>query len=668
VPANEIERLAALDALHVLDTLPEPAFDHLVHTAALACGTPISLLSLVDADRQWFKAGVGLPGVAETARDRSFCAHAILQDDVLEIPDATLDARFAENPLVIGDPDMRFYAGAPLRLEGGLRIGTLCVIGRQAGRLTPTQRTLLRRLSAVAVELLQARRTAHALSVSEARLRSLVESSPSGTFATAVEGSTGQVLQGDAPARDQVLETAREVVRRTTHDPLSGLVNRIGFETRLKGALERTRAHRGGGALMHIDLDRFRLINDACGRAAGDRLLAQVAMLVRDTVRGSATLARLDGDEFGVMVENCSAAQAWRVAQRVRGRLEAYRFAHGEQQLRVRASIGIAPLDDRWRDPGALMRAAHASCRAAKEAGRDRVHAWLDADRARMIERQDESRWVTRLEQALDDERFVLHLQRIEPLGPDGVGLHAEVLVRLRDLDGSLVMPDDFLPAAERFDLVTPIDLHVLRHALQALGRLIDVMDVEMLCVNLSGRSIGDGRFHRDAIALLSNAGSEVCHRLCLEVTETSAVSDPVGAARFIDGVRAFGVRVALDDFGAGASSFGYLKTLRVDMIKIDGQFVRNLADDPLDEAVVRCFVEIARVMGLKTVAEFVDSPRTLRRIGELGVDFAQGFQVHRPHSVDALIDEAGRMPGGTSGRASGLRSEDEPGDQADHG
>jgi EAL domain-containing protein (putative c-di-GMP-specific phosphodiesterase class I) len=206
------------------------------------------------------------------------------------------------------------------------------------------------------------------------------------------------------------------------------------------------------------------------------------------------------------------------------------------------------------------------------------------------------------------------------------------------DSDGSVVQPSAFLPAAERFHFASRIDRWVLRHAIDALRSLANLSTIDTLCINLSGPSIGDRAFHRQAIDTLIEAGAQVCGRLCLEITETAAITQMSDAGVFIDQVRALGVRIALDEFGAGASSFGYLKNLNVDLLKIDGQFIRDLPDDPLDDAAVRCFVDVARVVGVKTVAEFVDRAEVLDRVREIGVDFAQGFLLHRPEPIEAVL------------------------------
>jgi diguanylate cyclase len=311
---------------------------------------------------------------------------------------------------------------------------------------------------------------------------------------------------------------------------------------------------------------------------------------------------------------------------------------HEGRRFRIGTSIGLVPVDRRWQTTAAIQQAADTSCYAAKEAGRNRVHTWFDTDVA-MRERHFEMQWTTRIAHALDEDGFVLYAQRLTALKGPAHGVHAEVLLRLRQDDGTLVAPGAFLPAAERFHLASRIDRWVLRQVVDWMAALADPSRIELLSVNLSGQSVGDRSFHRWALELLARAGPQVCGALCLEITETAAVTHIADAAAFIDQVRACGVKVALDDFGAGAASFGYLKTLRVDTLKIDGQFVRDLVDDPLDEVAVRCFADVAKVMGLTTVAEFVDKPAVLARLKAMDVDFAQGYLLHEPAPIDELIE-----------------------------
>jgi EAL domain-containing protein (putative c-di-GMP-specific phosphodiesterase class I) len=324
--------------------------------------------------------------------------------------------------------------------------------------------------------------------------------------------------------------------------------------------------------------------------------------------------------------------------------MEDFRFTHGGQRFRLGTSIGLVPVDGRWQDISGIMQAADACCYAAKEEGRNRVHVWSDRDQA-VTARHGEAQWAGKLAQALDDDLFVLFAQKIHRLHAaphDAQGVHAEVLLRMVGTDGKLYAPGAFLPAAERFHMISRIDRWVLDRAIGWMNALPDPCVIDMLAVNISGQSIGDAAFQIWVINRLADAGPRICHRLCLEITETAVVTSLTDAARFIEQVRRAGVRVALDDFGAGASSFGYLKSLQVDYLKIDGQFVSNLISDALDEAAVRSFVDVAGVIGLRTIAEFVDSEPLIAKLKTMGVNYAQGYLMHRPVPIDELFEQVG--------------------------
>ncbi|MCZ2497929.1 EAL domain-containing protein [Xylophilus sp. Kf1] len=432
---------------------------------------------------------------------------------------------------------------------------------------------------------------------------------------------------------------SNEMSYRASHDVLTGLANRAEFDMRLQRTLAQCREVPSDNVLLYIDLDQFKLVNDACGHAVGDQLLQQVSKLFAESLRSRDTLARLGGDEFAVILSHCNTLQARRVAQKICDRMDVFRFLHGDKRFRIGASIGLAPLDARWANIDAVKQAADASCYSAKEAGRNRVHEWRDTD-AGMRARHGQMQWVTRLEKALDNDEFVLFGQRMLALGAPGAGLHAEVLLRLPDEDGGLIAPGAFLPAAERFHLATRVDRWVVSHAVEWLRGLPAPCAVECLCVNLSGQSVGDRAFHVWAQALLGRVGPDIRSRLCFEITETSAITHMEDAAAFVDAVRAVGVRVALDDFGAGASSFGYLRKLAVDYLKIDGQFIRGMVSDPLHEAAVRCFIDVSKILGMKTVAEFVEDAEVMERLRANGVDFAQGYLVHRPAPLDQILSQ----------------------------
>ena len=717
---REASRQHSLDRLSVLDSGAEASFDGLVHAAAAICGTPIALISLIDHDRQWFKANVGLEGVSETPRAISFCAHAIEQADLFVVEDAQLDPRFATNPIVTGDPHIRFYAGAPLLLSDGSTVGTLCVIAREPLRLTDQQREVLRQLGRTAVHLLEGRRALMAEGDMRQEAERISSGMPIGLYATDGEGactftnprwqeifglsleeSLGsgwadtihpedrsavfaewtqaaedarefemgfRLLRRDGSlinvhsqakafrdpagvitgflgfAQDVTSEVAlrAELQHQASHDALTQLLNRRAFDARLSQCLQQP-AQPGmpGHALLYIDLDQFKIINDAAGHAAGDRLLVQVARLLEAFRSPEASLARLGGDEFGLLLPHCTVAEAEATAGRIIRVLEDVRYQEEEQRFRIGVSIGVVPLVGQGFDPDAVMQAADTSCFAAKESGRNRWHTWGESD-ADLISRNQAMRWVTRLQRAIDDDRLELHAQRIVPLNPaDGDALRAELLLRIREEDGALVLPGAFLPPAERFQLITRLDQWVLQKTIALLAALASLEGIERISLNVSGLSVVDPSFVQVVDTALAEAGPAISQRLCFEITETAVITNVAAAVQFISIVRRHGCTVALDDFGSGMASFGTLKNLTVTHLKIDGQFVTGVIDDPLDDVAVRCFVEVAEVIGLRTVAEFVESEAVLQRLRQIGVHYAQGYHLHRPEPFEQVLAEA---------------------------
>ncbi|MCE4557262.1 EAL domain-containing protein [Roseateles cellulosilyticus] len=455
-----------------------------------------------------------------------------------------------------------------------------------------------------------------------------------------IRGKAGQVLGAVLVFRDVTQQRRQfdEIRWRASHDGLTGLVNRVEFGQRLARTFERAKRDGSHHAVLAFDLDRFKLVNDHCGHAAGDEVLRQVAQRLEAGVRGRDTVARLGGDEFAAILENCSPDEALHVAQKLCDALDQYRYSDGAQSFRIGASIGVAPLDGRWPSAEAALREADACCMLAKEQGRNRVRAWSQDD-ATLRAHRSEHRWATRLQQALDEDRFELDLQRVMPAqGDEDDGrLRGELLLRLRERDGTRVPPGAFMPAAERFHIAPRLDRWVLRQAVTLLQREGPV-EIASLAVNVSGLTLQDAAFHDEARSLLQQLGRERASALCLEITETAVITRLADAARFITQMRALGARVALDDFGAGASSYSYLKALPVDLLKIDGQFVRALMTDPLDQVAVRSFVDVAQTLGLTTVAECVETPDVLLELVRLGVGEVQGFLLHRPEPVAALL------------------------------
>ncbi len=437
-------------------------------------------------------------------------------------------------------------------------------------------------------------------------------------------------------------ELAHELEHQASHDGLTGLVNRREFEVRLGRALKSVGNARPGHALCYLDLDQFKVINDTCGHLAGDEMLQVVGQLLDARLRQRDTLARLGGDEFGILMEHCSLDRAYEVMDEIRHLIEEHSFEWQGNAFRLGISIGVVPLTDETDSVAAAMSAADSACYSAKEAGRHRIQVYGARD-AELIQRQEEMEWVARINRALDDDRLELYYQAIVPVDwsePDEVadeGAHYELLVRMTLGNGDVAPPGLFLPAAERYHLIGRIDRRVLTKALDWLVAHPQLWSgIAQIGANLSGQSLGDPRFLEFAVERIKASGIPA-EKLCFEITETAAIANLEHANRFIAQMKALGCCFALDDFGSGLSSFAYLKTLPVDYLKIDGLFVKDIVDDPINYALVSSINDIGQVMGKKTIAEFVENQEILDKLLEVGVDYAQGYHLGRPQPLDGL-------------------------------
>jgi diguanylate cyclase (GGDEF)-like protein len=427
-----------------------------------------------------------------------------------------------------------------------------------------------------------------------------------------------------------------EVSHRAAHDSLTGLVNRDEFERLLGLTLEAPATTRDSHAVLFIDLDRFKFVNDSCGHSGGDQLLRVVADLIRLEVRATDTVARIGGDEFAIILNACDPASARQLAEHICLGIDNYRFVHSGQGFRIGASIGLVMLGERWHSISAVMQAADSACYIAKEAGRNRVYVYLDSDLDVQNQRGVTS-WVRRLHDALDEGRMRLYWQRIVPLHaqPD-MRLRGEILLRMFE-DGKLIEPGAFMPVAERYALVSRIDRWVVGAVFDWLSEASGRLDgVDYLSVNLSGQSVSDPEFQRFMTEQLQRPGFDP-RRLCFEVTETSAITNLRQSIAFFDALRKLGARILLDDFGSGMSSFTYLKNLPVDYLKIDGQFMRQLGSDAYDQATVRAICEVARATGKLTVAEGIETEEVAEMLRSFGVDYGQGFLWHVPAPLASL-------------------------------
>lgn len=444
-----------------------------------------------------------------------------------------------------------------------------------------------------------------------------------------VDGRIGGVILSFQDVTES-RQLARHIEFHAQHDALTGLLNRRAFEERVNQSL--SIYDQGTHVLCALDLDRFKLVNDTCGHAAGDELLRQLAGRLRTAVRRGDLFARMGGDEFAFLLLNTDLAHATGLANDILDTVREFRFLWQGKTFRVGASVGLvqSPGDGEV-DFQHLLRAADAACYQAKADGRDRAVV-VPYDGASLEAQRLEGEWISRLTDALEQDAFQLVGQPIVALDESVAAVSfVEVLVRLRDGDDRMISPMSFLPAAERYNLMPRIDEWVVRQVLRLLES-----DPEGGCrysVNLSGQSIGDAAFVTRMVALIEDSGV-ARSRLCFELTETAAIANLETAQQFMDVARRMGCQVALDDFGSGLSSFAYIKNLPLDLIKIDGEFVQQLAQDKTCRVMVEAIHGVAEALGLQTVAEFVGDDETLEMLRAIGVDMAQGYHLGRPQPL----------------------------------
>lgn len=453
----------------------------------------------------------------------------------------------------------------------------------------------------------------------------------------------GQVLGMIVVFHDisQIRAMAQQLSWQASHDALTGLVNRREFERRLGELIETAKAQSREHALMFMDLDNFKAVNDTCGHSAGDELLRQLTAVMMTRMRGSDTLARLGGDEFGVLLESCPLDQALRIANAMRETVREFRFVWENKTFGVGVSIGLVPLGADSGDLNRVLSLADACCYDAKNKGRDRVQ----------VHRQEESDFpgehgelqiVSQINRAFELGRFRLYRQRILQLNPEAEpGAHYEVLVRMLDQSGNLVPPTGFMPAAERYNLLTSIERWVVSSLVEFLHRRWNDGGIPQQAgnglgsysVNISGASINDKSFP-DFLRNLLTRYQLPRGLLCFEITETTAISNLARASELMREMKGMGCRFSLDDFGAGMSSFAYLKYLPVDYLKIAGMFIKDMAHDPMDYAIVEAINRISHILGMQTVAESVEDAEALEKITALKIDFAQGYFIAEPEAL----------------------------------
>ncbi len=730
---TEESRLNALYQIRLLDTPPEERFDRLTRMLANALDCPMACISLVDRDRVWRKSMVGFTSNA-FPRQRALCGQVVLQDDPLIISDVLTDQRFRVRALAGPEPEIRFYAGVPLRGPGGERVGALCALDDSPRELNAAQIELLKDLAALAERelLVESTLEVHARCVADIREQQVVEAErrreaermalavraggvgifemdlDSGAFlwdarmhelyGIPVDGPPpdlrslrarchpedlpsvlrlagelrrgldsvetefrvlakrgqvrfirmlGTVLQSGEQGSRVLIGTCWDVTEsrqlqhqltfQASHDALTGLANRFEFERELRLALEQTQQQRAGHAVCFIDLDRFKLVNDTAGHAAGDALLRELGKILGQATRSSDVLARLGGDEFGLLLRNCTVEQAEDIALELIRRIEGLDFRWQRRSYTISASIGVASLCGPASSVVEVMSQADVACYSAKTAGRGRVSIYRpDSSEAR--DHHCELLMAATIREALEEQRFCLYAQEIIPTGKHADSRpHVELLLRMRDQEGELLMPSAFIPAAERYDLMALLDRWVLTEALEVqAGDLAACPDLSV-SVNLSAQSLNDPAFLPFLEGLIERSPLAP-ERLCFELTETAAVTHLEAASQVLRRLRDMGCMVALDDFGSGLSSFNYLKYFPVHFVKIDGGFIRALLDSTADRAIVESIHGLAHKLGVSTVAEYVESEALLEAVRAIGIDYAQGFGIHRPEGLPDLL------------------------------
>jgi diguanylate cyclase (GGDEF)-like protein len=426
--------------------------------------------------------------------------------------------------------------------------------------------------------------------------------------------------------------TAEKTIKHMAeHDNLTGIPNRYQFESKLNQLLQDNKPFQS--CLLYIDIDLFKLINDTAGHNAGDELLKYFSNFLITQIRASDFVARLGGDEFVILLEKCSLVQAELLAKKIIAATQSLAYTHDENRYNIRCSIGIAEILPIYTHANELLSLADLACHAAKNSGRNRASVFRPEDDESM-QQQREMMWVSRINDGMDQQLFVLFQQLILGVSDQsGSKNYLEFLLRLKDKDGNLIPPIVFIPAAERYNLMPALDrwvidqsfTYIAAHHLENLEQ-----GIHKYFINLSGATLNDDSFVAYVKSKMESSQVDPA-KICFEITETAAISNLGRSKDFIQEIRNMGCSFALDDFGSGMCSFSYLKNIPVDYLKIDGGFVKDMLSDQMNNAIVESINQIGHIVGLKTIAEYVENDEILERLKCVGVDFAQGYSIRRP-------------------------------------
>jgi diguanylate cyclase (GGDEF)-like protein/PAS domain S-box-containing protein len=429
---------------------------------------------------------------------------------------------------------------------------------------------------------------------------------------------------------------AQQLVHQATHDSLTGLVNRREFEKRLGNAIKGSKSSRTHHCLCYLDLDQFKIVNDTAGHVAGDELLRRITVLLKSKIRSRDTLARYGGDEFGLLLDNCPIERAYSIAKSLLAAVQNLNFEWEGRTFQVGVSIGLVPITEITTNTAEIMSQADVACYTAKDLGRNQVHIYENTDN-KLAQRHSEILRVADITDSIKANRFRLYCQSISPLQETGnEAAHYELLIRAVDANGKIELPKTFIPAAERYGMMAAIDRWVIRTAFRRYVELFDQSENIKIAINISGNSLTDASFLQYVQHNISKSGIR-SRNVCFEITETAAISNLEQARIFITELKQLGCQFALDDFGSGLSSFTYLKNLPVDYLKIDGSFVSDMINDPINQAMVAAINEVGHVMGIKTIAECAENHEIIDQLTKLGVDYAQGFAISTPMPIEVV-------------------------------
>ena len=440
----------------------------------------------------------------------------------------------------------------------------------------------------------------------------------------------------------------RKLSYEGSHDQLTGFLNRSAFEQKFETLVTEDNDSQPQHVIAFLDIDQFRVVNETCGSAAGDLLLKQVSAMIRTHVRKSDIVARLSGDEFGIIMPFFEMERALQVIQKIIIEIQHAGFVWNEQEYLITASIGVMAFGRLSDEYGECYSKITTACYLAKQNGGNQYH-FIDENDEKVMAQQVSMEWVAGIMEGFSEGRFCLYVQPIVAIDKEERYTHYEVLIRYLGQDGRIISPGDFLPPAERYNLIERIDSWVVSHVIEWLQRHQRKLGDVMFSVNLSGRSIGSQTFHDFLRESLTSSDIDIS-RLCFEITETAVVDNVEKSVEFINSIKQLGAKFSLDDFGSGLSSFSYLKQFPVDYLKIDGEFVRDIIDDDKSYVFVRSMTEVGHCLDMEVIAEFVESDTMFKKLREANVDYIQGYQVGRPVSIDTLLEHS---PGlGRAGQA----------------